>query len=114
MKKTYDDQLKILIQHREEDLNKEITAGKMDISDIKTDHVREIDVLDTEAIETIEGIISANKNGDDLTDYIAGLGKEWFTITWDESNKLDKNAIRQPEPIHVQHIPHAQHYQSAP
>ena len=108
IKAGYDEALKNLIAAREQDLNGAIQMGKDALSSIKTDHVRDVALLDQEAIQTIEAIVNANKQGLDLDCFIQGLDAEWFSVQWDHTNRRERYPA--PPQYHPYQNPY-QHYQ---
>ena len=50
----------------------------------KDAHKQTIADLDKEAQEVIASIVQGNKDQIELTDFIPGLGKDWFNISWNE------------------------------
>lgn len=69
------------------------------MSGAKSGHAQNIAKLDQEAIDTIEAIVTKNKEKVDLTEYIPTLGKNWFSIVWDNNNRRDLKA-QAPSPYY--------------
>jgi thiol-disulfide isomerase/thioredoxin len=89
IKADFDQRLQALIQERRETLQGAQDEVQQQIDSTKSAHVEYIASLDDEAIQTIESIIESHKNEVDLTDYIQSLGKDWFQVVWDYSNRRE-------------------------
>ena len=81
------------------------------ITDAKSEHALSIANLDDEAITVIESVIAKQKEDVELSDYIDKLAKDWFTITWDHTNRRKKGeAAPAPAPVLQQTAPTAAGY----
>ena len=87
LKKGFETRLEDLIKERQEALQNTADAYKESISGAKSEHARNIARLDQEAIDTIEAIVSKNKEKTDLTEFIPSLGKDWINLEWNYSNR---------------------------
>lgn len=89
IKTEFDEKLKMLIEERSNALNQTGTDAESEYNGQKEMSAEAIAALDAEAIEVIESIIQNNKDGVDLTEFIAELMKDWFTIEWNEYNRRE-------------------------
>jgi hypothetical protein len=82
-----------------------------EIAVAKSTHASNITSLDQEAIETIQSIIAANHENQELTVFIPNLLKDWINITWDQTNRREKAGYRAPaKPAAPVHDPYANPY----
>ena len=68
------------------------------LENLKTNSESNIESLDAEAMGTIKNIIDANKQNLELSDYIASLGLDWFTIEWNDENRTMKENLPPADP----------------
>ena len=95
-------QLEDLAKERKEALKAAYDAQQEKITDAKSEHALSIANLDDEAITVIESVIAKQKEDVELSDYIDKLAKDWFTITWDNTNRRKKGeAAPAPAPAPV-------------
>lgn len=87
LKEGFEVRLQDLIKERSEAIQNTADAYNESVSGAKSEHAKNIARLDQEAIDTIEAIVSKNKEKTDLTEYIPTLGKDWVSIDWDYSNR---------------------------
>ena len=87
IKSGFEQRLQDLVKERTETLQNTADAYKESVSGAKSEHARNIAKLDQEAIDTIEAIVSKNKEKTDLTSYIPTLGKSWVSIEWNNNNR---------------------------
>ena len=87
IKDDYQKRLDALSTERKDALQEAYDAVQTKITDAKSENALSIANLDDEAITLIESIIAKHKEKAELSDYIDTLAKDWFTITWDQTNR---------------------------
>ena len=92
VKEHFQEVLEQLTEDRKKALETITEEEQTKISDAQSAHALNLSKMDDEAIQTIESIIEKHKEGIDLSNYIEVLGKSWFNMTWDQTNRIPKEA----------------------
>lgn len=87
VKQTYETRLQELITERSNTVQETADTAEATYNAAKAEGSAKVTALDEEAIKVIEAVWAQQEAGNDLTNFIPTLGKEWFSIDWSDSNR---------------------------